>query len=85
MKSKMKTIYTIVAAALVFSVSAQQQKKNDQLFDNWFANQPTPQYAAPPPPPNTPGVPIDGGLIGLIAAGGAMGYRKYKQKANKEG
>jgi len=43
MKSKMKTIYTIVAAALVVSVSAQQQKKNDQLFDNWFANQPTPQ------------------------------------------
>ena len=85
MKSKMKTIYTIVAAALVVSLSAQQQKKNDPLFHNWFANQPSPVVpvnSTPPPPPN---VPIDGGLIGLIAAGGAMGYRKYKQKANKEG
>jgi len=82
----MKKIQLLTAIALVsFSLNAQQQKKNDPLFDNWFANQPSPVVpvnATPPPPPN---VPIDGGLIGLIAAGGAMGYRKYKQKANQEG
>jgi len=80
----MKKIQLLTAIALVsFSLNAQQQKKNDPLFDNWFAHEPTPQYAVPPGPPNS--VPLDGGLIGLIAAGGAMGYRKYKQKANKEG
>ena len=33
--------------------------------------------AQTPPPPN---VPLDGGLIGLIAAGGALGYKKYKAR-----
>jgi hypothetical protein len=40
------------------------------------------QNTTPPDPP--PGVPLDGGLIGLIAAGGAVGYRKYKAKNNAE-
>jgi hypothetical protein len=29
-----------------------------------------------------PGVPIDGGIIALLAAGGAMGYKKLKNKRN---
>jgi len=33
-----------------------------------------------PPPPSDPPVPLDGGLIALIAAGGAVGYKKYKQR-----
>ena len=33
-----------------------------------------------PPPPSDPSVPLDGGLIALIAAGGAVGYKKYKQR-----
>lgn len=33
-----------------------------------------------PTPPPPPGVPIDGGLIGLIAAGGALGYREVKKR-----
>ena len=35
-----------------------------------------------PPPPDSPdpAVPLDGGLIALIAAGGAVGYKKYKQR-----
>ena len=32
------------------------------------------------PPPSDPAVPLDGGLIALIAAGGAVGYKKYKQR-----
>jgi len=78
----MKSLFTILGIALFILTSA-QQKQNDPLFDNWFADQPRPTIQTnngPPPPP----VPLDGGLIGLIAAGGAMGYRKYKQKANKE-
>lgn len=40
------------------------------------------KYYLPPPPnaPPPPGVPLDGGLIGLIAAGGALGYKKYKAR-----
>ena len=34
----------------------------------------------PPPPGDPPAVPLDGGLIALIAAGGAVGYKKYKQR-----
>lgn len=36
-----------------------------------------------PPPPNIePPVPVDGGIIALLAAGGAMGYKKLKEKRN---
>lgn len=57
-----------------------QQKKNDPVFDNWFAQQPQPIMPQTNTPPLPPGVPLDGGLIALIAAGGAMGYKKYKDK-----
>ena len=73
----------ILIAALTFTsilCFGQQKKQNDPLFNNWFADQPRPimpQNNTPPPPP---GVPLDGGLIALIAAGGAMGYKKYKDK-----
>ena len=38
------------------------------------------QGSNPPPPGEPPAVPLDGGLIALIAAGGAVGYKKYKQR-----
>jgi hypothetical protein len=39
------------------------------------------QGGTPPPPGEPdPAVPLDGGLIALIAAGGAVGYKKYKQR-----
>ena len=45
----------------------------------------------PPPPPTNlndqspnPNAPIDGGLIGLLAAGAGVGYKKYKQKKEVE-
>jgi len=59
-------------------VFGQEMEKNDPLFNNWFASKPQPiikQFNDNPPPP---GVPLDGGLIALIAAGGAMGYKKFK-------
>ena len=74
-------IVSLISTCLVFSIAltAQQQKKDDQLFDNWFAQQPVqgPQRSTPPPPPN---VPLDGGLIALIAAGGALGYKEIKKR-----
>ena len=42
------------------------------------------QQNQPPPPmnPNDPGLPVDGGLSALLVAGGALGYKKYKQQKN---
>jgi len=39
------------------------------------------QQNPPPPPinPNDPALPIDGGLTALLVAGGALGYKKYKE------
>lgn len=41
-----------------------------------------PGFAPPPddPAPNNPAVPVDGGLLGLAAAGAYLGYRKLKAK-----
>lgn len=39
------------------------------------------QWGHNPPPPNPPPpVPLDGGLVALIGAGAALGYKKYKEK-----
>ena len=75
--------YLLVTLSLIISVGAvAQQKKDKTVMDNWFAKKPTaPPPASPPPPPN---VPLDGGLIGLIAAGGAVGYKKYKDRKKED-
>lgn len=38
---------------------------------------------AQPQPPDTP-VPVDGGLSLLLLAGGALGYKVYKNRQEKE-
>ena len=39
------------------------------------------QWGHKTPPPNPPPpVPLDGGLIALIGAGAALGYKKYKDR-----
>ena len=40
------------------------------------------QSNAPNPfdPPGAPGVPLDGGIALLLAAGGAAAYKKYKKE-----
>ena len=73
----MKKIAFSLVMLISMSVFA-QQKKDEPIMDNWFAKKPTaPPPASPPPPPN---VPVDGGLVALIAAGGAVGYKKYKDR-----
>jgi len=37
-------------------------------------------HKSPPPPNPPPPVPLDGGLVALIGAGAALGYKKYKEK-----
>ena len=53
---------------------------DDKKDDSWFGRRQPTRPATPPPPSDPPGVPLDGGLIGLIAAGGALGYKKYKAR-----
>ena len=78
----MKKIAFSLVMLISLSVLA-QQKKDEPIMDNWFAKKPTaPPPAGPPNPPN--GVPLDGGLVALIAAGGAVGYKKYKDRKKTE-
>jgi hypothetical protein len=53
----MKKIALILILQISISALA-QQKKEEPVFDNWFAKKPT----APPPatPPTTPNVPVEG-------------------------
>jgi len=77
----MKKIAFSLVMLISLSVLA-QQKKDEPIMDNWFAKKPTaPPPATPPPPPN---VPLDGGLVALIAAGGAVGYKKYRDRKKTE-
>lgn len=52
-----------------------------ETFVGMFESQPMPDWVeeipnATPPPP----VPVDGGLLALLAAGGAVGYRRYRDR-----
>jgi hypothetical protein len=48
---------------------------------NFFCNGPDeePVWIPQNTPPNPP-VPLDGGLVALLAAGGAVAYKKYQSK-----
>ena len=68
---------TLILLLTLFSLSLVAQQEDD----SWFGQKKSNPMPNPPPPSDpTPGVPLDGGLIGLIAAGGALGYKKYKQR-----
>jgi|TARA_B110000027_G_C16122327_1_gene303971 hypothetical protein len=78
MKIKILTVLAGVSLALTAAADTQNG------MDGWFYSSKTHakrsmiiQNTTPPDPP--PGVPLDGGLIGLIAAGGAVGYKRYKK------
>ena len=92
---KTKYLYTMAGVLFALALAADTQNgwsstpKNSNGMDGWFYSgnahakrTMVMQNTTPPDPP--PGVPLDGGLIGLIAAGGAVGYRKYKAKNNAE-
>ena len=85
-----KILAVLAGVALALTAAADTQNgwsstpKNSNGMDGWFYSgnahakrTMVMQNTTPPDPP--PGVPLDGGLIGLIAAGGAVGYKRYKQ------
>ena len=92
----MKTKYLYTMAGVLFALALAADSPGgwstgtkSKGMNGWFYNHEMHarktmllQNTTPPDPP--PGVPLDGGLIGLIAAGGAVGYRKYKAKNNAE-
>ena len=52
-----------------------------------YAQSPGGPGGPPPPPgggPTDPFLPIDGGLTALLVAGGALGYKKYKEHSQLE-
>ena len=92
---KTKYLYTMAGVFFALVLAADSSggwsttDTKSEGMNGWFYNQEMHarktmrlQNSTPPDPP--PGVPLDGGLIGLIAAGGAVGYRKYKAKNSAE-
>ena len=73
---KRTLFFSLVLLCSAFSVTAQED-------DSWFTRR-QPSRPMPPPPEEPPAVPLDGGLIGLIAAGGALGYKRYKEKKTSD-
>ena len=67
---KRTLFFSLILLCSAFSVTAQED-------DSWFTRR-QPSRPMPPPPEEPPAVPLDGGLISLIAAGGALGYKRYK-------
>lgn len=67
------------------TVNCFAQNQNKPIMDNWFSPKDLefkiPQNSTPPDPP---GVPLDGGLVGLIAAGSVVGYKKYKARLGEK-
>ena len=67
---------TLILLLTLFSLGLTAQQEDD----SWFSQKKSNPRPTAPPPSDPIGVPLDGGLIGLIAAGGALGYKKYKQR-----
>lgn len=70
----------VFAALLILSaqIALGQDSENafEEAFEDMFQYE-EPVFIAqntPPPPP----VPLDGGLVALLAAGGAVAYKKYR-------
>jgi hypothetical protein len=71
----------LLTIMLLFSVIARGQDNGnvfEEAFEDMFQfEEPVwiPQGTPPEPP-----VPLDGGLVALLAAGGAVAYKKYRSK-----
>jgi hypothetical protein len=77
----MKALYTSLFILFGFTMVAQSGEDMnlfDQTFQGMF-NYEEPWYIPEGTPPAPP-VPLDGGLIALLLAGGAAGYRQYTKR-----
>lgn len=74
--------YFLIALILIApNISFAQSSENifEEVFRDMYSAADYGGFYIPednPPPP----VPLDGGLIALLAAGGAAGYRQFKQR-----
>jgi hypothetical protein len=78
------TLLAAAFAAATFGVRAQVEDPFQEAFKDMFelVEHPyVPQGAMDVPPP--PGVPLDGGLTALLAAGAGLGYRRYRARARR--
>ena len=88
---KIKILTVLAGLFLALSAAADTQngwtnkEPNKNGMDGWFYNgnahaKRTMIMQNTPPPNPPPPVPLDGGLVALIGAGAALGYKKYKEK-----
>lgn len=78
----MKSLFatSILVFASTAAMAEDPYNPFQESFDNMFYIENPVEFldtSSGPPPP----VPLDGGLVALLIAGGAAGYKKYK-KAN---
>ena len=75
----MKFIYT--AMALIVSLVARGQDNGNSFVEAFedLVQYEEPVWIPQDTPPDMP-VPLDGGLVALLAAGGAVAYKKYQSK-----
>lgn len=81
----MEALYTSLFILFGYNMVAQSgddMNPFDQTFQGMFDYE-EPWYTPEGTPPAPP-VPLDGGLVALIAAGGAMAYKKYQGKKGRE-
>ena len=72
----------LVAALLAAQAAAGQYQENpfEEAFNGMFQiEQPDGEAITSDAPPDPP-VPLDGGLVALLGAGAAVGYRKFRSR-----
>lgn len=75
----MKIIFSLCVTVAGFSVYAQNSENVfDEAFSGMFDIEDLVYIPASTPP--APPVPLDGGLVALLTAGGAVAYRKLRTK-----
>ena len=73
---------TLIAALLAAQAAAGQYPENpfEEAFNGMFQiEQPDWEAITSDAPPDPP-VPLDGGLVALLGAGAAVGYRKFRTR-----
>jgi MYXO-CTERM domain-containing protein len=73
---------TLIAALLAAQAAAGQYQENpfEEAFNGMFQiEQPDWEAITSDAPPDPP-VPLDGGLVALLGAGAAVGYRKFRSR-----
>ena len=70
----------VIAALLILSAQIAQGQDSENAFSEAFEDMfqyEEPVFIPQNTPPDLP-VPLDGGLVALLAAGGAVAYKKYR-------